>query len=361
MKKKILLPMILLTGLVYLNSCGEATTEEAVEEVAVREINKELDALITDLAACEQQNTNCEAYTKASEGVEKLCSDETKRNEIIADLFYVIQMGPSARSQAAAHAVNFWVGTSDFFSNAEYGRIVLDALKNEKYEQDNYTGSQLGQLLSGWLVTDDKELLTDLVAALKDQSLEMRGRSELIRLSSASSFANGGVFNAILTIAKDTKEDEAIREQALNVLWRAEDATQKQRVRSLYESNLSNPALKIAGSSLTGLGYMKSLESYALAEETIRANKDDKYWYSYGSRCLGDMVQYGAESIDLNAVFALTKEMLENKTVEAYYRSYYIGTLAKIKTPQAKSLLKQLMNSREKEIAEEAKRVAAYS
>ena len=210
MKNKFILPILLLTGILYLGSCGGSVTEDEIAEVEVREINKELDQLITNLAACEQQNTNCPAYTEASEGIEKLCSDEAARKEIVADLFYIIQTGPSARSQAGAHAVNFWTGSSDYKNDASYGRIVLEALKKESYDTDSYTGSQLGQLLSQWLVTSDKDLLADIVSAMKDKSVEMRGRSELIRLSSAESFAKIGVFDAVVAIVNNTKEEESL-------------------------------------------------------------------------------------------------------------------------------------------------------
>ena len=358
MKNKFILPILLLTGILYLGSCGGSVTEDEIAEVEVREINKELDQLITNLAACEQQNTNCPAYTEASEGIEKLCSDEAARKEIVADLFYIIQTGPSARSQAGAHAVNFWTGSSDYKNDASYGRIVLEALKKESYDTDSYTGSQLGQLLSQWLVTSDKDLLADIVSAMKDKSVEMRGRSELIRLSSAESFAKIGVFDAVVAIVNNTKEEESIREQGLGILWRANDPGQVKTVKMLYESYLTNPNIKIAGPSCVGLGYMKSNESYDAIVAAILANKGDKYWYYYGSSALSNLIQSGKDVLDMNAVFTLCKEMLSNKEVEAYYRSNYLSTLAKIDTAASKALLNQLKNSREKEIAAEAKRVA---
>jgi hypothetical protein len=359
MKRNLILSLLITSVSLFNFSCGSKSksTDEKSEKIKAREINKSLDTLITNLAACEQQNTNCAAYSKASEGIQSLCSEESKRNEIVADLFYIIQTGPSKRTQAAAHAVNFWTKTSNFKDNAEYGNAVLDALKKEKFDQNSYTGSQLGQLLSKWFGTSDEKLLSAIVSAMKDKSVELRGRSELVRLSSYDDYSNKVVFDGLVEIIKNESEEESVREQALGVIWRAKDENMKKMVRTLFEDYINNANVKLAGPSLLGLSYMKSYESYNAMAKAIRSNNKDKNWYYYGSMALGNFVDSGSDSINKTAVFELIKEMLNNKEVEASYRTYYVSPLSKINNPASKALLNQLRNSNEKEIADAVKRL----
>ncbi len=357
MKHQFIFQLLTVLSLFLITSCGEKSSENKTEQISKREVNKTLDTLISDLSNCEQQNTNCEAYSKASEGIQTMCNDETERNKIVADLFYMIQIGPSPKTQAAAHAVNFWTRTSSFKTNPEYGRVVLNALKKEKYDDNNYTGSQLGQLLSNWFETEDDVLLTDIVNAMKDKSLETRGRTELVRLSSNENYKNKKIFDAIVSIIKDENEELSMRNQALSVIWRAGDEEMKKTVKSIYEDMLKKDEIKLSGPSLTGLSYMKSFDSYEVIVEAIRANKGNKYWYSHASNSLRGFIDTKSEKIDLSVTLELIKELMANKEIEANYRSYFISPLSKINTAASKQFLKQLSNSSEKSIADKARSI----
>ncbi len=351
--------MLFLVPALILTSCG-GKTEEGKEAKAVKKVDAELEKKIDALAACEEQNTNCEAYTKTSEYIQAACKDEKKCEAIIADLFTMIEMGPSAKSQAAAHAVNFWT-YGNFRENAEYGKIVLAALLKEKYDQKSYTGSQLGGLLASWFTTSDKDLYASLLKAVKSKDTEMRGRMEMIRLIPYEALGNADLFSALTGIINDAEENKDVRIQCLNVLWRVENEDMKASARSVYEGFLSNPEVQIAGTSLLGLGYLKSYASYDVIEQTILANKDNQDWCYYGSYCLSELVRDEASTADKDKVLALAKTMLTNKNCSAYYRSYYVSTLYSLNTPGAKALLTQLKGSAEKEIVDEIKNREANS
>ena len=188
--------MLILTGafgFCLLLSCGGKGDTKESEWV----MNAKLDSLITNMAACEQQNSNCPAYLKAEEGIKAMAKDTSFKN-LVEELFNGIKYSSSgARSAACAHALTFWVYDYEIYKKPEYGRIVLDALKKEKFDEKLYYGSTLGQLLSGWLATDDEGLLKDLHAAVADKNVEMRGRRELIRLSGEMSFAKAGYVDLI--------------------------------------------------------------------------------------------------------------------------------------------------------------------
>lgn len=345
-----LLPAILITA------CGEKQDEKnADSSEPVKKVDAELEKSIDELAACEQQNTNCEAYNKTSEYIQERCNDEKERDAVVADLFTMIENGPSKKSQAAAHAVNFWT-YGNFRENSEYGKIVLKTLLKEKTEQGNYTGAQLGQLLAGWYATEDKDLFKGILAAVKSKSTEEYGRMELIRLAPPAALNNSDLFNTMTTIINDANEKKEIRIQALNVIWRVENEELKNTVRTIYEGMITNPEVQIAGASVQGLAYIKSYTSYDLIEKKLLETKDDQNWCYYGSYALGDLVKDAGENIDMNNVFSLVKTLISNKNVTAYYRSYYVSTLMNMDTAAAKNLLAQLKNSGEKEIVDEINR-----
>lgn len=247
-------------------------------------MDPKLDTLITNLAACKEQNTNCEAYNKASEGIQAMAKD-TSNKFLVDDLFNAIAQSTSgSRSAACAHAINFWVGSSEHYKNAAYGKIVLDALKKEKFDEKSYAGSTLGQLLSGWLVTDDETLLKDIHAAIKDKNTEKRGRMELIRLSGKDSFAKKGFTELLISIAKDATETEEIRKSCLDVLWRVSDLKQIQLVEDMYLEFLTDKSPVLLGAALEGLGYMKSVKAYDKVLETIEKLGADEAYCSSTSR-----------------------------------------------------------------------------
>jgi len=253
--------------------------------------------------------------------------------------------------------VNFWTLSSDFRENSDYGKIVLNALLKEKNEAGNYTGQQLGQLLAGWFNTKDKELYKSILDAVKNKGTEEKGRLELIRLCPAESMANQDLFNILTGIIKDSGETTQARVQALNVIWRVEDEDKKASVRSIYEGLLTNSDIQIAGTSLLGLAYIKSFASYDLIETTLLNAKDNKDWCYYGSMCLNEFLRNIPDSLDLKKVFNLTKTLITNKKVEAYYRSYYVATLNLLNTADSKALIKQLKVKGEKEIVDEINRI----
>jgi len=331
-----------------LSSCGNKKNE-------TRKMDPKLDSLITNLAACKEQNTNCEAYTKAKEGIEAMAKDTTQKF-LVEDLFNGIAQSTSgARSAACAHAINFWVGNSDHYKNAKYGKIVLDALKKEKFDEASYVGSSLGQLLSGWLVTDDESLLKEIHAAIKDQTTEKRGRAELIRLSGKESLAKKGLFDILFEISKNTKESEDVRVACLRAIWRAEGSTLVQKTEDLYIEFLENTSVKIAGASLEGLAYLKSLKGYELALKFIEKKGANPDYCSAASNTLNRYISDKKEGIDTKKAFILAVKMATEKSLKASYRSYYIYSIESFGGNEAKLALTKIAKDTDKDIAKPAK------
>jgi len=351
MKKLNLILVSIILSSMFLISCGGSGNKSEA-----RKMDPKLDSLITNLAACEQQNTNCEAYLKASEGIQAMAKD-TSMKFLVDDLFNGIAQSTSGpRSAACAHAINFWVGTSDYYDNAAYGKIVLEALKKEKFDQKSYVGSTLGQLLSGWLVTEDEALLTDIHAALSDKNTEKRGRLELIRLSSEKSFAKKGQLDLLVKMAKDSTEAEEVRRGVLGVLWRVKDAAQYQKVEDLYLEFLKNKSKDLVGAALEGLGYMKSVKGYAKVLETVEKFGADENYSSAAARSLSNYISGEAkEGIDNNKAFALAVKMLNNKSLKPFYRSSYIYAIENFGGKKAKDVLAKIVASGEKDMADPAK------
>ena len=71
MKKNNLIIGLFVILSIVLSSCGGKKTSD-------RAMDPKLDTLITNLAACKEQNTNCEAYNKASEGIQAMAKDTSK-------------------------------------------------------------------------------------------------------------------------------------------------------------------------------------------------------------------------------------------------------------------------------------------
>lgn len=346
-KTNLLFAFIILTSMI-LSSCGDKKNE-------TRKMDPKLDSLITNLAACKEQNTNCDAYTKANEGIEAMAKD-TANKFLVEDLFNGIAQSTSgARSAACAHAINFWVGNSDHYKNAKYGKIVLDALKKEKFDEASYVGSTLGQLLSGWLVTDDEALLKDIHAAIKDQTTEKRGRMELIRLTSKESLAKKGLFDILHGICKDTKESEELRVACLRVLWRAEDPTQVKKVEDLYVEFLENASAKLVGASLEGLSYMKSVKGFDLALKVIEKQGTNPDYCSSASSTLNRYISDKKEGVDTKKAFVLAVKMANDKSLKSFYRSYYFNAIESYGGSEAKALLTKLSKDADKDIANPAK------
>lgn len=358
MKKINFVPSAILCSILAVTSCGNESKESSDSKEtqhAEKKVNADLQKQIDALAACEQQNTNCPAYQQTQDFLKAKCQDEAACDSMVADLFTLIERGPSAHSQAAAHAVNFWT-YRPFASNTEYGRIVLNALLKEKYDEKSYTGSQLGGLLSRWLGTEDKTLRDDILTAIKSKDTEQRGRLELVRLIPAEQLNEDALFSLVMDMINNPDELLDMRITCLQVVWRVTDAEKRNTVKTTYEALMSNPDIKIAGASMSGLGYMKSYSSYESIAEMLRKNKDVQDWYYYGAYCLGDLVREGADSLDMNKVTELVKELTGNKVVSAYNRSYYVNTLFKMNTAQSKALVAQLKGSGEKEIVDEIRR-----
>jgi hypothetical protein len=349
MKKTISILGVILLISIFFSGCGDKKSN-------TKKMNAKLDSLITNLAACPEQNTNCAAYSKASEEIPAMAKDTSIKN-LVDDLFNGIAESKSgARSAACAHAINFWVGSSEHYKNAAYGRIVLDALKKEKFDEKSYVGSTLGQLLSGWLVSDDQTLLKDIYTALKDKNTEKRGRKELIRLSSKNSFAKTGLFDAILGIANDKAESEEIRVACLGILWRAEETSQYTKVEDLYIGFLTDASPAIVGASLEGLGYMKSVKGFNTVLENIeKLGTKEEYCFS-SSRALVNYISYDAKKgIDTKKAFALAVKLANNKSIKAFDRSYYITPIEIYGGNEAKSTLTKLSTDKETQIANQAK------
>jgi hypothetical protein len=358
MKKRNFVPAAILCSVLAVTSCGNESKESSDSketEHAEKKVNAELQKQIDALAACEQQNTNCPAYQQTQDFLKSRCEDEATCDSTVADLFTLIDRGPSAHSQAAAHAVNFWA-YRPFDSNAEYGRIVLNALLKEKYSETSYAGSQLGGLLSRWISTDDKALRDDILMAIKSKETEQRGRLELVRLIPAEQLNDDALFSLIMDMINNPDELLEMRITCLQVIWRVADSEKRSAVKTTYEALMSNPDIKIAGASMSGLGYMKSYSSYESIAEMLRKNRDVQDWYYYGAYCLTDLVREGADSLDMNKVTELVKELTGNKAVSAYNRSYYVNTLFKMNTAKSKALVAQLKGAGEKEIVDEIKR-----
>lgn len=349
MKKNNLLIVFIVCVTFFSVSCGGNKSKD-------RKMDSKLDSLITDLAACKEQNTNCEAYNKASEGIQAMAKD-TSNKFLVDDLFNAIAKSDNgARSAACAHAINFWVGSSDHYKNAAYGRIILDALKKEKFDQKSYVGSTLGQLLSGWLVTDDEKLLTDIHATIKDKNTEKRGRMELIRLTSKNSFAKKGLTDLLITISKDATENEEIRKACLNVLWRAEEPSQYLKVEDLYLEFLSHESPVLLGSALEGLGYMKSVEGYNKVLETVEKFGANEAYCFATSRALTNYISYDKkEGIDPKKAFLLAIKMVNTTTLKPSYRNNYIYTIETFGGKEGIAVLTKLSTSKEKDIADPAK------
>lgn len=348
MKRINLLFASFILSMLILSSCGD-------KKETSRKMDPKLDSLITNLAACKEQNTNCEAYLKASEAIPAMAKD-TANKFLVDDLFNGIAQSVSgARSAACAHAINFWTGSSDHYKNAKYGKIVLDALKKEKFDEASYVGSALGQLLSGWLVTDDEALLKEIHAAIKDPNTEKRGRMELIRLSGKESLAKKGLFDILYAISKDTKEAEEVRIGCLRVLWRAEGSAQTQKTEELYLELLENASPKLVGASLEGLGYMKSVKGFDAALKTIEKKGANPDFCSSASGALTRYISDKKEGIDTKKAFILAVKLANDKSIKAFHRSYYIYPVEAFGGNEAKLVLTKLSKDADKDIANPAK------
>ena len=358
MKKLTFLISVALVSTILFNSCGSknGTENGDVKKVASRKMDPKLDSFITAMSACEQQNTNCDGYNKASVGIQEMSKD-TAYKTLAEDLFNAIaQSTNNKRSAACAHAINFWLGSRAYVENAAYGKIVLDALKKEKFEQSSYVGSTLGQLLSGWLGSNDEAFIKDLHAAVANKNTESRGRNELIRLSGDKSFEKNGYLDLLIKIATDTSEDEQTRRQIFAVIWRVEDAAQIQKVEDLYISLLDNKSAVIACAVMEGLGYMKSAKGFAKVIESVEKKGADEDYASSAARSLTNYLMGEAkEGVDRDKVLALSIKMSANKTLKAYYRSAYVYTIESYGGAKAKAALTKLAASSEKEMAEPAK------
>lgn len=353
--------ILLIPAMILHMSCGggQAVNKTENNQLSKKVRNAVLDQHIEELAACEMQNVNCEAYNKTSAFVQEQCKDKARRDSIIEDLFVMIEQGASPKKQAAANALNFWTGygENNFRDNASYGKIVLEALLKEKFSSNSYVGSSLGQLLSGWLNTSDTELFSSLVDAMKSKNTEKRGRNELIRLCSEDAMDKPEVFDVMVGIVNDVDDDKDTRIQTLNVMWRVKSEDRKTTVRSIYESMTSNPDIHIAGAAMRGLGYLQSFASYDLIEKTLTDNKNNVDWYNYGSTTLNELLRNVPDSLDKKRVFNLVKMLITNKEVDEYQRSFYVYTLSLIDTPASKSLIGQLKKGNEKKIVDEINRV----
>lgn len=350
MKKLYFISGIIVISAMFLISCGGGNKSE------IRKMDSKLDTLITNMAACEQQNTNCEACNKANEGIQAMAKD-TNMKFLVDDLFNgIAQSASGPRRAACAHAINFWVGNSDYYENKFYGKIVLDALKKEIYDQKSYTGSTLGQLLAGWLVTEDEALLSEIHAAISDKNTEKRGRMELIRLSGEKSFAKKGYLDLLIKLAKDTTEAEELRKQTLGVLWRVKDASHIQKVEDLYIGFLTNSSAALVGAALEGLGYMKSVKGFGKVLETVEKFGADENYYFATARSLSNYISGETkEGIDNNKAFALAVKMANNTKLKASYRCSYIYAIENFGGIKAQDALAKLSASPEKDIADPAK------
>lgn len=350
MKKLSFLSGIIVISSMFLISCGGGNKSE------FRKMDPKLDTLITNMTACEQQNTNCEAYNKASDGIQAMAKD-TSMKFLADDLFNgIAQSASGPRSAACAHAINFWVGSNDYYNNKFYGKIVLDALKKEKFDQNSYVGSTLGQLLAGWLVTEDEALLTEIHAAISDKNTEKRGRMELIRLSGEKSFAKKGYLDLLVKLAKDSTDAEEVRVQSLGILWRAKDAGQIQKVEDMYLGFLTNSSAVLVSAALEGLGYMKSVKGFGKVLETVEKFGADENYSSATARSLSNYISGEAkEGIDKNKAFALAVKMVNNTKLKPFYRSSYMYAIENFGGKKAQDVLAKLSASAEKDIAGPAK------
>ncbi len=357
------LTILWIAAIMVFASCGEQkTTEEAEEEVIEkREVTPELLTLISDLAACEEQNTNCDAYTKAGEGVEELVKDEAKKDIIVGDLVYIIRTGTNEEKQAAAHALNFWTyASSEYRENAEYGKQILEVLKTIEEPADGYqsVSTQIGQLLSNWWLNEDEELRSGLIEYISDKQAMRSGRSELIRLVANEVSAEEKTFAALVNIANDVNEEKVIRNYAATALGMIRDKGRHEKVCMILEALMTNPDVEIAGNAMRALGYQDAVGSLDAIINTLMAHRTEKRWYTYGSGCFGDLIRKDNEALDKTAIFNAISELLNEKSVEAYYRSYYISPLHQLKTPAANALFSKLKRSQEEDIAKEADRVS---
>jgi len=352
MKKNVTVLCLFLFSVVILISCGGDKSNEA------RKMNPKLDSLISSMAACDQQNTNCPAYVTASEQIPLMAKDTNIKN-LVDDLFNAIaQSTSSPRSAACAHAINFWAYDSESFKNAEYGRIIYDALKKEVYTDASYVGSTLGQLLSNWLVINDELLIKDIHSLIISKDTEKRGRKELIRLSGKESFSNQGLIDILINIANDNKEAEDVRVACLNVLWRAEENSQYKKVEDMYLGFVSNAnnSPTIIGSSIEGLGYMKSVNGYNVILKTAEELGAKEEFCSSVSRSLSNYISYEEkEGIDKKKAFDVCVKFVNNKDIKPSYRSYYIYSVESFGGKEALAVLKKLSESNDKEIADPAK------
>lgn len=353
MKKTLMLILTGAFGFCLLLSCGGKGDTKESEWV----MNAKLDSLITNMAACEQQNSNCPAYLKAEEGIKAMAKDTSFKN-LVEELFNGIKYSNSgARSAACAHALTFWVYDYEIYKKPEYGRIVLDALKKEKFDEKLYYGSTLGQLLSGWLATDDEGLLKDLHAAVADKNVEMRGRRELIRLSGEMSFAKAGYVDLLIGIANDATEELDIRLAVLGVLWRVSDPAHIEKVEAMYMTYLNSEDRDLCCAAMVGISYMRSVAHYAevLAKiEELGANED------YISSCSVSLSNYigwePKEGIDNKKALNMAVKFANDKNIRPFYRSYYLSPIEYYGGPEAITILTKLGNDKEKDIAEPAKK-----
>ncbi len=350
MKKNRLIFSIFFISTIVLTSCGGKKSSN-------RTMDPKLDSLITNMANCKEQNSNCEGYNKASEEIQAMAKD-TANKFLVEDLFNAIAQATSGpRSAACAHAINFWTGSSEHYKNAAYGRIVLDALKKEKYDEKSYVGSSLGQLLSGWLVSDDEALLKDIHAAIKDKNTEKRGRTELIRLSGKDSFAKKGLTDILIAIAKDATENEDVRRACLSVLWRSVEPAEYQKVEDMYIELLANESPILLGSALEGLGYMKSVKGYDKVLEIVEKLGANESYCSYTSRALTNYLMYEAkEGVDAKKAFTLAVKMANNNTLKPYYRTYYVYSIETFGGKEGQAALAKLSTNKDKEVAEPAQK-----
>jgi hypothetical protein len=354
MKKLILIFYLCFSTVMLLTSCGGSGNGD--EKTNTRKMDAKLDTLITNLAACKEQNTNCDAYLNASNVISLMAKDSSVKN-LIDDLFNgIAQSTSSSRSAACAHAINFWTNNWDYYKNPAYGRIVLDALKKEKYDENSYVGSTLGQLLSGWLVSNDTALLNDIYVVVKDVNTEKRGRMEIIRLAGKESFAKPGLLDILVDLANNQNELEEVRVTCLNVLWRTEESAQYQKIENMYLALLTSSSTAIVGASLDGLGYMRSAIAYSKVLETIEKYGANEDYCSVSGRSLKSYISYEPkEGIDSKKAFKLAVKMANNKTLKAYSRSNYIYAIEAFGGNEGKSALTKLSAGSEIEIADPAK------
>lgn len=316
----------------------------------------ELKKLTDDFAACKEKNTNCEAYARLETLMEAV-TDEAKKKANFDSMMACVDAGPAERVEACAYAAWAFSGWSyEAPKDPSYGKRLLAALRKLPTDDTTYAGSSVGQFLASWLKTGDAGLRSDLVKAIADRKLEKRGRHELLRLCGDECLAHKELFDVVIAVARDATEDAEARKQAMGVLWRVTDATNKKAVESLYVATMGNASEPphLAMAAMQNLAYLASIDGYPKVIEAITAHAKDPNWVYYGGAALVTYLRAADLAIDHKVGTDVLVAVTADNSIEGSYRTSAIRALGYANDKRAAGALAKLAKDEDRGVAKAA-------